>query len=123
MSYPDEFDALHKSLVNDAKQHPEYANNQVSGLYGYSEGAEHALETVRLKGYRKPRIITTVDELVTFPQGAKFYSSKTTHSWQLNDLTKFRGTLVQGTGGGYTYLSDFIEHEAPLTVLYVPEES
>ncbi|MDQ0241235.1 hypothetical protein [Arthrobacter bambusae] len=68
MSYPDEFDAIHKSLVNDAKRHPEYASN-ASALYGYSEGAEHALDVVRLKGYFKRRTVSTIDELDALLQG------------------------------------------------------
>lgn len=70
MNYPDEFDALHKSLINDAKQHPAYANDTETALYGYSEGAEHALEIVRRQGYSKPRIVTTVEELARLGRNA-----------------------------------------------------
>jgi len=54
MSYPDEFDRIHKALVKDAQQHPVYRDNTESAIYGYSEGVEHALDTMRIKGYRLP---------------------------------------------------------------------
>ena len=53
MNYPDEFDAIHKGLVTDAAKRPEYTGatirDRASALYGYSEGAEHALDSVRLR--------------------------------------------------------------------------
>jgi len=63
MSTEDELHALHQPLVEDARQYPDYHDNAVSAIYGYSEGVEHALVTVWNKGYRKPRTITTVEEL------------------------------------------------------------
>ncbi|XAZ30647.1 hypothetical protein AAHB34_16000 [Paenarthrobacter ureafaciens] len=71
-NYPDEFDKLHQALVADAKTRPEYQNP--AAISGYSEGAEHALDSIRLKGYTKPsneqaaavkaveRIAATMDE-------------------------------------------------------------
>jgi len=73
-------------------------------------------------GYSKPRTITTAEEVEALLQGTKLFSTRTTHSWHLNDLSHpHGGTRVQGTGGGYTHLEDFIKHEAPMVVLYTPE--
>lgn len=47
--YPDEFDAIHKALVADAGQNPDYADRPSIAILGYSEGAEHALDAVRLR--------------------------------------------------------------------------
>lgn len=63
MNARDELFAIHGRLFADAKLQAEYANNEVTGLYGYSEGAEHALDTVQALGYVKHRTITTVEEL------------------------------------------------------------
>jgi hypothetical protein len=71
----------------------------------------------------RPRTITTEEEVELLPEGTKLYSPGTTHSWALNDLSQRGGVKVHGTGGGYTYLGDFIRQQAPLTVLYSPEES
>ena len=49
MSYPDEFDRIHKDLVAGARLHEVYAHNTETAIYGYSEGAEHALDSVRLR--------------------------------------------------------------------------
>lgn len=47
MTKRDDLDRIHRSLLMIAKQQPEYANNEVSAIWGYSEGAEHALDMVR----------------------------------------------------------------------------
>ena len=88
-----------------------------------SDSHYRAADDILAAGYSKPRTITTVAELDALTQGTKLYSSKTTHSWHLNDLSHpHGGTRVQGTGGGYTYPEDFIKYEAPLVVLYEPAQ-
>ena len=69
MSYPDEFDAIHKDLVRGASMHEVYAHNTETALYGYSEGAEHALDTIRLRLNRiKAQALREVaDELAQLP--------------------------------------------------------
>jgi len=105
-----------EELAQLVAQADSYAANDCGGIHW-----QNMADKILAAGYSKPRTITTVDELNTLPQGTKLYSSKTTHSWHLNDLSHpHGGTRVQGTGGGYTYLEDFIKHEAPLTVLYSP---
>lgn len=81
---------------------------------------DKAADAILAAGYRKPRTVTTVEELDALPQGTKLYSPATTHSWVLNDLSQHGGVKVHGTGGGYTYLEDFIKHEAPLVILHEP---
>lgn len=72
-TYPDEFDQLHKDLVADAATRPEYTEatprDRTSALYGYSEGAEHALDSVRLRLNRiKAQALREVaDELAQLP--------------------------------------------------------
>jgi hypothetical protein len=64
--------------------------------------------------------VTDAKELGVLPIGTKLYSYRTTHSWEISD---YPALFVTGTGGGYTYMKDFIEHEWPLIILYKPEES
>jgi hypothetical protein len=70
----DELFAIHGRLFADAKLQTEYANNEVTALYGYSEGAEHALDTVRALGYVKHRTITTIEELDALLDGTVIMS-------------------------------------------------
>lgn len=39
---------LHTGMVTDALQQPEYRDNTVTAIHGYSEGLEHGLETWRM---------------------------------------------------------------------------
>ena len=68
-TYPDEFDHLHKDLVRGASGHPAYRDNTETALYGYSEGAEHALDSVRIRLNRiKAQALREVaDELAQLP--------------------------------------------------------
>lgn len=68
MSNRDELDGIHASLLAGVKEQPDYASGAVPSVSAYSEGAEHALDTVRAAGYRKPRTITTAEELDALPQ-------------------------------------------------------
>lgn len=88
-------------------------------IEGPSHGpALHAADAILAAGYIKPRNIKTVEELDALPEGSKLYSPSTTHSWELRDLSQHGGVKVIGTGGGYTFIRDFIKHEAPLVVLH-----
>jgi hypothetical protein len=63
--------ALHSPLVHEIKSRPEYRDNTETAIYGYSEGAEHALSTVWAKGYRlHRRTITTYDAVHELGAGA-----------------------------------------------------
>lgn len=86
-----------------------------------AEAMDKARVLLEAAGYREPRTITTAEELDALAEGTKLYSPKTTHSWELRDFSIHGGVKVTGTGGGYTYIHDFIKHEAPLTVLHEPE--
>ena len=74
-------------------------------------------------GYRKHRTISTAEEVDGLPIGSKLFSERTNHLW--NWIGPLRpdqtsGIVVHGTGGGYTYLSDFIKHESPFLVMWEP---
>ncbi|WP_284984252.1 hypothetical protein [Arthrobacter sp. efr-133-TYG-118] len=111
MSDRDELDAIHAHLLADAKRQPEYANNQVSALYGYSEGAEHALDVVRLKGYVKHRTITTTAEVDALPDGSII---RTCFGIA---VTIYRAHRIL-TAEGFHHA---VKH-GPATVLFEPEE-
>jgi hypothetical protein len=117
MSARDELDTLHSELVADAKRHPSYANNEESALYGYSEGAEHALDTVRLRGYRKPRTITTAEELDALPVGSVVIDR------DRDVCQRFRGgwraTIHEPNDD--PWLTDTLEVDLPAIVLHEPE--
>lgn len=64
----DTYDAIHAKLLEDARQQPDYAAGAVPSISAYSEGAEHALDTVRLWNMRPPaRIIETAADLDALP--------------------------------------------------------
>lgn len=102
--------------------HDSYYGDQLRSGWNRSSLTALIFDAGYRKGAPQHRQITTEDELAEFPQGTKLYSPGTTHSWVLNDLSAHGGVKVHGTGGGYTYLRDFILHEAPLIVLHDPSE-
>lgn len=108
----DELDELHRSIVKDAKERPEYQNPEA--ISGYSEGAEHAIETMRLRGYRKPRTITTADELDTLPGWS------VVEAWGLCFVrSSTHETCWVSTTGHYAYSSAaLIENYDSATVLH-----
>lgn len=68
----DWLDELHTRLVADARQHPPYAAGTVGSLEAYSEGAEHALDSVRLQPHKlaQPRVVVrSIDHLSALPHG------------------------------------------------------
>lgn len=90
--------------------------------HGYGYNPQGAADAILAAGYRKPRIINTVEELTVVPAMASLYSAKTKNFWFW--LPKNNPALVAwGTGGGYTYETDFIKFEGPLTVLHEGEVS
>lgn len=92
----------------------------VTGIFDTTDAEDSGLAAIILAaGYRKPRQVTTAEELDALPEGTKLYSPNTTHSWELRDFSVHGGVKVTGTGGGYTHLRDFIKYEAPLTVLHI----
>lgn len=82
-----------------------------------------AANAILAAGYSKPRTITTEEDVEALPEGSRLYSPGTHDFWILNDLSDHGGVKVYGTGGGYTYIRDFIRQQAPMTVIYTPEES
>ena len=59
--HPDRLDDLHAQLLADARQQPDYAAGAVTSISAYSEGAEHALDSVRLQGYTLPTPLVIPD--------------------------------------------------------------
>lgn len=92
-------DVMHKGLCTDIKGRPEYRDNTVSAIYGYSEGVEHALETLRLKGAYIPEQIDTVDKLEALPDGAVLLDENNNTVWQVNrEAEGYRYQTIDGEG-------------------------
>lgn len=67
--------SFHKSLVNVARERPEYQDGQESALYGYSEGVEHGMEVLIASGYQRVEYARTVDDLKALPAGASIFDN------------------------------------------------
>lgn len=62
--------------------------------------------------------IETQDKLESLPLGAKILSRATGNVWW---LTGVKHTPIAGTGGGYTFIHDFLERETQLELIFLPE--
>lgn len=62
--FPDQLDAIHASLLADVRRQEDYVYARVHPVNAYSEGAEHALEIVRLRESQKPAAAGLVDREV-----------------------------------------------------------
>lgn len=113
VGHRDELDEIHSRLLSDAKQHSTYANDEESALYGYSEGAEHALDTVRLLGYTKPRTVETFDELEALADGSAVLDSD--HDVSTKHDGKWHGYEMNPLD------SRKFKNYGPFTVLWEPE--
>lgn len=114
MSARDELLKLHAPLTMGAQQQPEYRDNTESALYGYSEGVEHALDTVWAKGYRKPRTITTAEELDALPDWSAILDSSGDVAQKLSGWWHFPETSRMGP-------SKVLKYSSTVTVLHEPE--
>lgn len=114
-NYPDEFDAIHKALVNDARERPEYQNPEV--ISGYSEGAEHALDTIRIKGYVLHRKVSSIEELEAIGFGAAVLDSRRTVWVNDGDSLDQWASLSENSQGGPIWRCS-VDIELPATVLY-----
>lgn len=117
----DELDEIHSRLLADAKDHPTYANDEESAIYGYSEGAEHALDTVRLLGYQKPRTVTTPEELRELPDGSVLMSGDRIRRYS-GAIWRVRDGFVSRVGkelDGVTPFRYFVD-PLPVTVIHEP---
>lgn len=113
MSAQDDLLNLHGPLCSDAQKHHVYRDNTETAIYGYSEGVEHALDTVWAKGYRLPRTIREHygDEgIESLRCGSVILAGITTSTLQSD------GTWLDSWGSTY----DFYELNLPATVLYEP---
>lgn len=57
--------------------------------------------------------VAGIDALAT---GSRLFSLRTNNMWTTYNEQRMR---IEGTGGGYTYLHDFVKAEAPLLILHV----
>lgn len=121
MSARDELLNLHGPLTSDAQKRPEYRDNTETAIYGYSEGVEHALDTVWAKGYRLPRVITTVGELDALPMGSKVVSVG--FEWTKNYQTSHAPGYEAEREVWFNIYDDFetsADFTLPATVLHEP---
>lgn len=116
-NYPDEFDKLHKALVADASKHPDYGQRPSVALLGYSEGAEHALDTIRIKGYVLHRKVSTIEELEAIGFGAAVLDSRGTVWVNDGDSLDQWASLLENSQGGPIWRCS-ADIELPATVLY-----
>lgn len=116
MSHQDALDALHASLLADVKAQPDYAAGAVPSISAYSEGAEHALDTIRAQGWRPPvRVIETAEDLKTVYEGAVLLD-RFGEVWSVDAMTGRLFTITDGNDD--TYDDDDIE--LPATVIHEP---
>lgn len=60
--------------------------------------------------------IDSVADVDALPTGSRLFSLRTNNMWTTHTNQRLR---VEGTGGGYTFLHDFVTAEAPFLVLHV----
>lgn len=68
----DRLDDLHARLLAGVREQPDYAAGAVPSISAYSEGAEHALDTVRLQRHllAPPRVVVrSIEHLAALPHG------------------------------------------------------
>ena len=116
VSARDELLKLHAPLTMGAQKQPEYRDNTESALHGYSEGVEHALDTVWAKGYRKPRAITTAEELDALPDGSAILDGSGDVAQKLSGWWHFPETSPMGPSKVLKYSST-----VTVTVIHEPE--
>lgn len=68
---------FHRSLVDMAREQPEYQPGRESALYGYSEGVEHGMEVLVANGYRKAEYARTLEDLKQLPPGVSIFDGTT----------------------------------------------
>ena len=74
----DWLDELHARLLADVRLQPDYAVSAVRSIAAYSEGAEHALDSVRLQSHKlaQPRVVVrSIEHLQTLPHGTVLMTS------------------------------------------------
>ena len=75
--------------------------------------ADHLADAILAAGYRKPRTITTREELDALPSGTAILDSDGN-----TNVLHDNGWVLPGSGGGYT--SWAVAQALPVTVLYEP---
>lgn len=112
MNARDELDNIHAQLLADVRQQEDYLYSRVSAIGAYSEGAEHALDTIRNLGYRKPRAIHATVSADALSTGAIILTPQGYTMEKLSD-----GWYRAGVDHTYAPNSKWF----PATVLHEPE--